>query len=103
MKQFIYNLLKLLLFMGFCYLFGGFCWLGGRFYEQRLNDVLKLQQKVWIYDKVIELQKLVGAKQDGKIGIESMTKINGAVKAEEPNRFNFYAEPYFTSTGAPIK
>ena len=49
--------------------------------------------------KVIELQELVDAEPDGIIGYETMEKVNEAVKAEEKELFNSYAEPFFTASG----
>jgi hypothetical protein len=48
-------------------------------------------EPVFVFDKVCELQKMVGAKRDGVIGPETMRLVNEAVLAEEPNYCNYHA------------
>lgn len=55
-----------------------------------------------VREQVMALQGRVGCTMiDAEIGPESIMRINQAVKAEEPNLFNSFAEPYFTLSGAP--
>jgi len=54
-----------------------------------------LQQPQTVREKLIEIQRLVGADPDGVIGPETTRLVNEAVEAEEQELFNEYAKPYF--------
>lgn len=92
------NLLKILLLV-IAYIFVFFA-------AMRFGVRIQKQQYIPPYqtfrEQVKTLQQRVGcSKIDGVIGPETTRLVNQAVKAEEPNLFNEYAEKYMTISGAP--
>lgn len=65
------------------------------------KGVIDAEKPQTVKEQVMDLQRRVGAVPDGIIGSETMTKVNEAVKAEEREIFNGYAEVYMTPSGLP--
>lgn len=91
------NLLKILLGFLFCFMVG-FCW--------TLLAFPLLLQKQPPYqtarEQLMALQGRVGcSKVDGVIGPETTTLVNQAVKDEERDLFDSFAEKFMTESGTP--
>jgi len=55
-----------------------------------------------VREQVMSLQRRVGCRLiDAKIGPETILLVNQAVKNEERELFNSFAEPYHTDSGRP--
>lgn len=82
-------------------LFGCWCFTKGIQLTERAYRYEPVYETV--EQQVMDLQGRVGAKRDGIIGEETMTKTNQAVKREQKEQFNQLALMYFTEDGSRKK
>jgi len=58
-------------------------------------------EKKLVIETLIELQKRVGARPDGKIGPETTRLVNAQCERDKLEYHNKLAKPYFTPSGRP--